>query len=100
LKADPVKWLLEENNPSVRCLTLTGTLGLPDRRKARQKISEIGAATNRFFYHRTHAKVLLLSHYLTKGGCHVCKQPRRIARRLAGCIRLFVEPAGIEFAKS
>src|SRR3972149_4576936 len=47
LKADPIPWLLEDGNPSVRYLTLTRILGMTERnkevRQARGKIMEIGA---------------------------------------------------------
>ena len=46
LKADPVTWLLEENNPSVRYFTFTDILEKPgediDVRKAKREIMEIG----------------------------------------------------------
>ena len=46
LKADPTGWLLEEENPSVRYLTLTDILGIPvddpEVRKARDAIMETG----------------------------------------------------------
>jgi hypothetical protein len=47
LRSDPADWLLEESNPSVRYLTLTRILDLPDRykdaRKAKKGIMESGA---------------------------------------------------------
>jgi len=47
LKADPTKWLLERNSPSVRYFTLTQILELPENDpevvKTREKIMEIGA---------------------------------------------------------
>ena len=46
LKTDPTAWLLGEDNPSVRYLTLTGILGMtigdPEARKARDAIMETG----------------------------------------------------------
>jgi hypothetical protein len=47
LKANPLPWLLEEDNPSVRYLTLVDLLGLPSRNQrvtaARKAIMEKGA---------------------------------------------------------
>jgi hypothetical protein len=46
LNSDPTKWLLEEDNPSVRYFTLKDILDKPDNdlevRKARENIMEIG----------------------------------------------------------
>jgi len=46
LKEDPTDWLLEEENPSVRYLTLTGILGVPlddtEAMKAKDAIMETG----------------------------------------------------------
>ncbi len=46
LKADPTDWLLQESNPSVRCLTLTDLLGRSERdpevRRARADIMRVG----------------------------------------------------------
>jgi hypothetical protein len=46
LKADPIDWLLEEDNPSVRFFTLTGLLNKPHNgslaRKAKDQIMQVG----------------------------------------------------------
>ena len=46
LKADPIEWLLEEDNPSVRYFTLTGILGKPEDdpvvKKTKEEIMKIG----------------------------------------------------------
>jgi len=46
LNADPIEWLLEENNPSVRYFTLRDILDRPendlDVKDAQKKIMEIG----------------------------------------------------------
>lgn len=46
LKADPTDWLLETNNPSVRCLTLTDVLGVPiadpQARQAKSAVMDTG----------------------------------------------------------
>jgi len=47
LKADPTEWLLEKDNPSVRCFTLTDILGKPESdsevRDAKDEIMEVEA---------------------------------------------------------
>jgi len=47
LKADPTDWLVEKDNPSVRCFTLTDILGKPENdcevREAKDEIMEVGA---------------------------------------------------------
>jgi hypothetical protein len=46
LNSDPTKWLLEEDNPSVRYFTLKDILDKPDNdlevRKARENMMKIG----------------------------------------------------------
>jgi hypothetical protein len=46
LKADPTGWLLEKDNPSVRCFTLTDILGKIENdsevREAKDEIMEVG----------------------------------------------------------